>query len=211
MGKQIQKPDHSTEEKIKAAAQKLFTQKGYAATKTRDIATEADINLALLNYYFRSKAALFELIMADHFQQFIQGAVAVLNQEQTSFKEKIERLINYYIDMLIRQPDMPLFVLSELRNGPENLILKMGIKTHIKESLFLKQFNQAKQNGEIANIHHLHLLSNMLGLTIFPFIVNPIIKDINDIDQQEFNAFMLERKKLIPLWIEAILKPQTQQ
>ena len=43
----------TTEEKIIDAARKLFTQKGFAATKTRDIAEEAGINLALLNYYFR--------------------------------------------------------------------------------------------------------------------------------------------------------------
>jgi hypothetical protein len=44
----------STEEKIKEAARKLFTHKGFAATRTRDIAQEAGINLALLNYYFRN-------------------------------------------------------------------------------------------------------------------------------------------------------------
>ena len=47
--------DISTEDKIKQAALKLFTKKGYAATRTRDISEAAGINLALLNYYFRSK------------------------------------------------------------------------------------------------------------------------------------------------------------
>ena len=64
------KTDLSTEEKIKAAARKVFTQKGYSATRTRDIAEEAGLNLALLNYYFRSKEKLFELIMAEKMQQF---------------------------------------------------------------------------------------------------------------------------------------------
>ena len=41
--------ESSTEERIKEAARKLFTQKGFAATRTRDIAEEAGINLALLN------------------------------------------------------------------------------------------------------------------------------------------------------------------
>ena len=36
--------DLSTEEKIKEAAGKVFTQKGYAAARTRDIAGEAGIN-----------------------------------------------------------------------------------------------------------------------------------------------------------------------
>ncbi|MDY0183562.1 MAG: TetR family transcriptional regulator, partial [Proteiniphilum sp.] len=37
----------STEEKIIRAADKIFTQKGFAATRTRDIAEEAGTNLAL--------------------------------------------------------------------------------------------------------------------------------------------------------------------
>lgn len=42
MAKQLKKKiDQTTEEKIKIAARKLFTRKGFAAVKTRDIAEEA--------------------------------------------------------------------------------------------------------------------------------------------------------------------------
>ena len=50
----------TTEQKIIRAADNLFTQKGYAATKTREIADEAGVNLALLNYYFGSKENLYK-------------------------------------------------------------------------------------------------------------------------------------------------------
>lgn len=43
----------TTEEKIIDAARKLFTQNGFSATRTRDIAEEAGINLALLNSIVR--------------------------------------------------------------------------------------------------------------------------------------------------------------
>ena len=56
--------DITTEEKIKQAAKAVFQKKGFAATRTRDIAEEADINLALLNYYFRSKEKLYGRIIA---------------------------------------------------------------------------------------------------------------------------------------------------
>ena len=49
-----QSSDINTEAKIKAAARIVFHKKGFAATRTRDIAEEAGLNLALLNYYFRS-------------------------------------------------------------------------------------------------------------------------------------------------------------
>jgi len=40
----------STEEKIRVASRTVFHNKGYSAIKTKDIAQEAGINLALLNY-----------------------------------------------------------------------------------------------------------------------------------------------------------------
>lgn len=46
----------SNEQKIKEAAKTVFYKRGVTVTRTRDIAEEAGLNLALLNYYFRSKA-----------------------------------------------------------------------------------------------------------------------------------------------------------
>ena len=113
--------DQSAEEKIKEAARKLFTQKGFAATRTRDIAQEAGINLALLNYHFRSKEKLFEIIMAENFRQFIHGISLNLIDEQTTIVEKTDRIVTDYIDFLTRHPDLPLFVLNEIRGTPAAL------------------------------------------------------------------------------------------
>lgn len=49
--KNLEKEDLSTELKIKDAAAIVFQKKGFAATRTRDIAEEAGLNLALINYY----------------------------------------------------------------------------------------------------------------------------------------------------------------
>lgn len=55
----------TTEEKIRQAATKVFMEKGFDGTTTRDIAAEANINLALLNYYFRSKQKLFDSVFDE--------------------------------------------------------------------------------------------------------------------------------------------------
>ena len=70
----------SAEERIKAAARKVFHQKGYAATRTRDIAEEAGINHAMLNYYFRSKEKLFQIVMTETMTQFFKGVGVILNE-----------------------------------------------------------------------------------------------------------------------------------
>ena len=198
--------DQSTEEKIKAAAYKLFTQKGYAGTRTRDIAEEAGINLALLNYYFRSKEKLFDLIMADNMKQFVFGILAVIHDEKTTYEEKITLIVNAYIDMLIIQPDMPIFVLSEIRYDPSGLIERMTLDSSIMNSCFIKQLKQAMDAGEIAVLNPIHILMNILGLTIFPFIGSPILKKIGGMGDEQFTAMMLERKMLVPVWIKEMLK-----
>jgi AcrR family transcriptional regulator len=197
--------DSTTEEKIKEAARKVFTRKGYAAARTRDIAEEAGINLALLNYYFRSKEKLFDIIMFDNMIHFLGGVKEVLDNTETSFQEKTELFASNYIDMLIQHPDLPLFILSELRANPEKLVMKMGIKEFLFKSHFMKQLaEELKKNKK--KISPLHFIMNIIGLTVFPFVGSPVFKNLGGLKQEEFVMMMQERKKLIPNWIDAMIK-----
>ncbi len=194
--------DTSTEEKIIGAARKLFMQKGFEGTKTRDIANEAGINLALLNYYFRSKENLFEIIMKENMGQFMQVISEIVNNEKTSIEAKIEELVNNYITMLMRLPDMPLFVMNNLKNNPE----RIEMTQKFMGSHFMKQVQQAIKSGEIAPMNPMNMMLNIVGLTIFPFVARPMFQSASGINQEQFNALMIERKKLIPKWIAAMLK-----
>ncbi len=195
------KADDSTEEKIKSAARKLFTKKGFSATKTRDIATEAGINLALLNYYFRSKEKLFEIIMLENLGHFFQGVSIIVNDEKTGFHNKIELLVDFYISRLLVNPDVPLFVLNEARNNPKNLPLQFNLMN----SYFMKQYMEETKMGRISKMNPGHLMINILGLAIFPFAARPMVQRIRNINDTEFEELMLERKKLVPQWIKAML------
>ena len=196
----------STELKIKQAARKIFMQKGYAAARTRDIAEEAGINLALLNYYFRSKEKLFDIIMLENLQQFIEGIKEILNNRQTSIEQKIEIIVTNYINLFVQQPDLPLFVLHELRTHPKEIISKIDRDKFISKSYFMQQIKEAAKEGKIAPVNPLHFLMNIVGLTIFPFVASPILRNIGGLNQQDFNSLMEERKKLIPKWIKAIMQ-----
>jgi AcrR family transcriptional regulator len=197
--------DSSTEEKIKQAARKLFMKKGYAATRTRDISEEAGINLALLNYYFRSKEKLFELIMLESLQHFFKNMLEVLNDKETSLEQKVETFVTNYTDMLRKQPDIPLFIFSEIRNNPAQLVARMGIKDYLSNSYFMKQIQEAMNSGRIIAVNPLQFIINMVGMTVFPFIASPILKNMFGMDEKAFDNILDERKTLIPKWVKAIL------
>ncbi len=198
--------DTSTEEKIKNAARIVFHKKGFADTRTRDIAEEAGINLALLNYYFRSKEKLFDIVMFETMQHFFKSIAVVVNNKQTSLATKIDVIVANYIDMLIANPNIPLFLLNELKMQPDELVKKMGMREVLMNSSFIKQFQQGVKDGKITPIHPLHFFVNIISITVFPFVASPIIKGMGDLSQQQFEALMQERKTLIPKWINASLK-----
>ncbi|MFY0674797.1 MAG: TetR/AcrR family transcriptional regulator [Bacteroidia bacterium] len=191
--------DSNTEEKIKLAASKLFTQKGYANTKTREIAEEAGINLALLNYYFRSKEKLFEMIMFEKLGMFISNLHHVLNDE-LAFEEQIEMVVSGYIDLLSEQPDLPIFVLSELRNFPNSNIINSGMAKRMADTQFFKELMQ--RNTEVNPIH---FFMNIVGLSVFPFVVKPMVQAISGIENGQYNALMQERKVLVTQWIKQMI------
>ena len=204
----ITKPidDFSTEEKIKNAARIVFHKKGFAATRTRDIAEEAGINLALLNYYFRSKEKLFDIIILETLQGFLKLVKDGFNDETTTVENKVEAIVCNYIDLLTNNPDVPLFILSELRNNPGALIDNMGVKEIILESAFMRQFQQGLKEGKIMPMHPLQFIMSVMGMTIFPFVASPLVKGLGGLSDTEFNKLMQERKVLIPKWVKAMLK-----
>ena len=189
--------ENTSEDKIIAAARKVFLEKGYAATRTRDIANEAGINLALLNYYFRSKQKLFQLIMQEQVQQLFSVILPIVNNEELTLEQKLENLIENYIKLFITIPDLPLFVMSEIKTNPE------GFKNSLQLQQFLENSSIQRQIREVRpDVDSIHFMTSILGMIVFPFITRSILVP----DSKNFEQLMEERKSLVYNWTLAILK-----
>jgi AcrR family transcriptional regulator len=200
MAKTIKIETDTTEEKIKEAARKVFIKKGYAATRTRDIAEEAGINLALLNYYFRSKEKLFNQVMKEKMQQFFGVLLPVISDPSTKLETKIDLIVSNYIDTLTENPDLPLFVLSEMKDA-NHLTDILPVEKLTPKVSFIKQLQEKR-----TDINPVHFLMNILGMTVFPFIARPAFGVIGILNKNDFKTIIEERRKLIPLWVKAALK-----
>jgi|SRR5580692_2090119 AcrR family transcriptional regulator len=197
--------DLSTEEKIKASAQKIFTKKGYAASRTRDIAEEAGINLALLNYYFRSKEKLFEIIMLENFAQFINGVKTLANESNTSLEQKIDAIVELYINQLMANPDLPIFILNEIRSNPKMIRSSGFSKDMLLKSYFMEQLKEELAKNKNTQIPPLQLVINIFSMTIFPFAAAPLLSKVGNLSGQDFKILMEQRKALIPHWIKKMI------
>lgn len=193
--------DLSTEEKIKEAARVVFTKKGYSATRTRDIAEEAGLNLALLNYYFRSKEKLFEIVIIEKMQILLGKVGPIMMNEHSSIEQKVEEVTEHYIETLLENPDIPLFVLGEIRTNPEKFANLINSKLKIVDSVFFKQLQE-----RCPSVNPLHFIFNLLGLIVFPFIGKPLLQIITGAKPETMVALMKERKQLVNVWFKAMLE-----
>lgn len=198
--------DLSTENKIKEAARAIFLVKGYEATRTRDIADASGINLALLNYYFRSKKKLFDQIMTESLHTFLGMIFEILNDTESSIREKIQAFVDGYIDLLSSNPHLPLFILSEIRSNPGAFATRLKINERLAKTVFIQQFFAEVQAGTIKlQMNPLHIMINLASMIVFPFVASPLAMEITKMDEDDFAALMEERRQLIPKWIESML------
>src|SRR6185312_8013685 len=105
-----------------------------------------------LNYYFRSKEKLFDIVMMEKMQQFFGVIAPLLNDDSTTVEKKIEAIVSNYIDMLLQNPDLPLFVLSEIRNNSD-MFKKFQVGKLIQNSYFVQQLKEKQPD-----IHPQHFI-----------------------------------------------------
>lgn len=195
------KKDHNAEERILAAAKKVFTTKGMAGARMQDIADEAGINKALVHYYFRDKDKLFEVVFLAEAQKFFPKINSIFNSEVPLF-EKIENFVAEYIDEMQENPYLPWFVMNELHRDPDQFMYKIwGEKNLPKPQKLLEQIEKEVKKGTIKRISPIHLLMNLLSMTIFPFVARPMLTRNLRLNEKEFKEVLEQRKKEIPKFI----------
>ena len=119
----------STEQKIKETARVHFLEKGLRGTTIREVAEKAGVNVALVNYYFRTKNKLFIAIFKEKFLTFNEAGYHILTNEEKPFLERIDDFIDHYVQVTLEQPNLPIFVLSELHFNDELKEVLASIKS----------------------------------------------------------------------------------
>lgn len=199
--------DEGAEERILAAAKKVFTTRGMAGARMQDIADEAGINKALVHYYFRDKEKLFETVFMEEAQKFFPKINSIFNSEEPLF-QKIENFVTEYIDEMQENPYLPWFVMNEINRDPDKFLYKVwGNENLPKPAKFLEQIEAEIKKGTIRRISPMHLLMNMISMTIFPFVGRPMFVRNLRLTDKQFVEIMEQRKTEIPKFIiEAIKK-----
>lgn len=108
-----------TEKQIKIldVAEKLIAKKGFDGTSVRDICSKANINVAMISYYFGSK----EKMMSYLYQYRVQRTKESFSEFAQTIKEgkpemQMKEIVNYVISLLFKYSYFHGFVTQEMRS-----------------------------------------------------------------------------------------------
>ena len=181
----------NTENHILSAAREVFIAKGFEGTRMQEIADHADINKALLHYYFRSKEKLFEAVFSEVASNLFPTMKQMLEAE-LELKEKIAFFIRIYLKALDENPFIPAFILNTLNTNPD-IFLKYIRRSGLNPKLLQKQIDEEVNQGIIRMIRAEHLLVNIIAMCIFPFVARPVVQNIFDMTDDEYQLYLDSR------------------
>jgi AcrR family transcriptional regulator len=120
----------STKERILAAAEALFAQRGFDGASLRQLTASAGVNLAAVNYHFGSKEKLVE--------QVFKRRLDALNQHRLAELDKIAGRPGTTLDDVLAAYIRPALELSHEGNG--SLFMRVLARAFAEHDDTLRQF-----------------------------------------------------------------------
>lgn len=135
-----------TKDRILNAAERIFAEQGLEAVSLRAVTTEAGVNIAAVNYYFGSKAALLQAMTQRHF--------APVNAEQLHRLEMLEtNSQDLSVDAILRAYTTPIFAMFDAQRGREWMQAKI-IAFRAEPSPHINSQTESEADAEVISRYY---------------------------------------------------------
>lgn len=209
----IKKQKKDTKKLIIEAAYKEFAEKGFDGARMQRIAERANINKAMLHYYFQDKETLYETVI-EYFHNVFDKIIEEKNVDAKDRLSFLKQTIEAYYKIFFDYPDFKKIFIQELANGLQTMkkiLTKQNPKdfTRIIEKFFLlNKIKELQAQKEIRNdIEPEHIMLSIIGLMESALIQTTIVNKVLDYSPKELEEFIEKRKKAIVLILNKGLTP----
>ncbi|MFC1724031.1 TetR/AcrR family transcriptional regulator [candidate division KSB1 bacterium] len=188
-------------ERILAAAIDVFIEKGKYGARMHEIAKKADINKAMLHYYYTDKDTLYEKSLEYIFTKIFMTVEQAFKKD-IAIENKIKNFISIYIDFLAENVRITRLIMREIIDGAP--VIKRIIGGFVTEENWLFSpvtikmiLDEAKSKGEIRDVDSIQTIISVLGMSVFYFLSKPVMDEIWNIKTEDCDEFVQKRKESI--------------
>lgn len=194
---QMLKPDGDARDAILLAAQRVFARRGTAGARTREIATEAGVNNALVHYYFGTKAALADAVFAQVAFPLIRGVITLFGDPSIPLEDKIRGVAARHVAFHTANPWVAPYLIAEMHMHPERLAVRVGEIGEPPVQALRAQVEEAIAAGRIRPIRFETLVINLMALAVFPFAARPLLQYALGLDEGAYQELLHDRAEQI--------------
>jgi TetR/AcrR family transcriptional regulator len=183
------------------AAEALFAEGGFDATRLEDIAERVGIRRASIVYYFKDKRALYEAVLDSVFGGLHDALADVLARHE-ALTDQIEAGVSAWVDYVGTRPSIARLILREVANTtPERGGAILG-QTRRLRALVQEQIldRPKRKQTRLAPIDPAHVASMVAGATVFFVAAMPtLVPDLgfDPLSREQLDAHKREVLRIV--------------
>ncbi|MGF1731898.1 TetR/AcrR family transcriptional regulator [Photobacterium kasasachensis] len=177
--------DSDARERLITEARKLFVALPYSKVSTRMIASRADVNVALIRYYFGNKAGLFETMLRETLEPIRAQLKRVISVGDA---DSVGDLMRTYYRIMAPSPDLPKLIVRTMMMEPGDLQRRSMEKIFSEiafpaEDLMLEQMSRAGILRDDVSPKKARM--TFISMMVFPFLAPPALLGLQGIELNE--------------------------
>ena len=188
-----------TEDRILQAAHRVFLRRGTAGARMQEIADEAEVNKALLHYYFRSKDRLAHAVFLRAARTLFPRALQAIASD-IPLREKLQQVIEIELDVLEKNPYLPGYLIAEFQYRPEQMsaLLEEAVDVGRFRGAVLgklqHQLDEEAASGRLRPMRAEDFMVALMAQLVFPFAAAPMLRVVLGIDDETRMAMIRRRR-----------------
>nr|WP_295969843.1 forespore capture DNA-binding protein RefZ [uncultured Bacillus sp.] len=197
----------NSKDEIVAAAISLFNTNGFDGTTMRDIAKNAQVNIANISYYFQNKKGLLEHCFTIYFERYMKEIERGIEKElekgsRLCLKEITKNLLEFQCENI----QLTRFVLREISLDSQT-VREIMASYLVKERYYLtKILEYGVEKQEYKKLNSYYFIIQLKGLLSMPFLNSHYLSEVLHIFPHEkhfFERYLIEMVH----WIDNTLTP----
>lgn len=190
------------------AAERLFAVNGFSGTSVRDIAQAADVNLAMISYYFGSKEKLMEAVFEVRTNNIRLKVENLIQNDSLTPIEKVNVLVDDYVDKFISQQEFHRIMIREQLIEKGTTIAGMILELKKKNILCVKKLiSEGQKSGAFKkNIDVVLMMSTLAGTVTNMLTSQRFYREINNLEDMSDPEFQKYLRKKLSAHLKSIFK-----
>ncbi len=173
-------------DRILRAAVTLFARQGYGNTGLRELAAAADVNLAMINYFFGSKKALLKEILDVFFSGYLDVAKKEMAGDDT-LPVKLDQFIHSAVNYFAANREYLLVTIAELpHDDPEITEHKAEWGRQMVETVGKHLRAESNDTGS-QNIPPVIFCSMLTSMMASKFLFMPVMEQVQPEQLEEIS------------------------